>query len=386
MLNFEYSMPTNLIFGKDTQHNVGKEAAKYGKKVLLHYGGGSIKKSGLYDDIIKSLNDNNVDFIELGGAQPNPRLSLVYQGIELCKKENVDFILAVGGGSAIDSAKAIAIGTLYDGDVWDFFETKSPEKALGIGVVLTIPAAGSESSTSLVITNENGWIKRGTGGSCVVPKFAILNPELTYTLPSYQTACGVSDIFAHLMERYFTNAPDNDYSDRLIEASLRTLINNAAKAIASPEDYNSRSQIMWVGTIAHNNLLDRGRIGDWASHDIEHELSAIYDIAHGAGLSIVFPAWMKYVYKHDIGRFVQFAVRVFDVDTEFTNLDAVILEGIARLERFYKSLNLPVRLSDADITDKDFEIMAEKAVKRGDKGNFVRLGKEDIIEIYKLAL
>lgn len=388
MNNFTYSMPTKLIFGKDTQYEVGKLCAMHSKKVLLHYGSGSIKRSGLYDTVVKSLNENNVDFVELDGVVPNPRLSLVKKGIEICRKENIDFIIAVGGGSVIDSAKAIACGVLYDGDVWDLFMPAKimPTSAIGIGVVLTIPAAGSETSPNSVITNEEGNFKRGIGGECLIPKFAIMNPELTFTLPANQTANGVSDIFAHLCERYFTNTKDVDYSDRLIEASFRTLIYNAPIAIANPNDYAARAEIMWCGTLAHNGLFDRGRIGDWGSHNIEHELSAMYDIAHGAGLSIVFPAWMKYVYKHDVGRFVQFATRVFDVDIAFTDLEAVALEGIRRLENFFKSIGLPTRLSDLNIDASKLEVMAKMAADRGQFGQFVPLGEQETLDIYKLAL
>lgn len=388
MINFTYSMPTKLIFGKGTQDQVGAITAQFGKKVLLHYGGGSVKRSGLYDTVVRSLKENGVAFVELGGVVPNPRLSLVREGIALCRREGVDFILAVGGGSVIDSAKAIACGVPYDGDVWDFFMPvkKSPQTALGVGVVLTIPAAGSETSINSVITNEDGDLKRGIGGECLIPKFAILNPELTFTLPANQTANGVSDIFAHLCERYFTNVQGVDYSDRLIEASMRTLLYNAPLAIERPEDYNARAEIMWCGTLAHNGLYDRGRIGDWASHNIEHELSAQYDIAHGAGLSIVFPAWMKYVYKQDIGRFVQFATRVFDVDVAMSGLDAVVLEGIARLERFFRDLGLPTRLSDLNIDATHFDLMATKAADRGPFGQFVKLDKQDALAIYQLAL
>lgn len=387
MFNFNFSAPTEIVFGKDTQHSTGEYVKKYANKVLLHYGGGSIKRSGLYDDIVNSLHKSGVEFVELGGVVPNPRLSLVHEGIELCKREGVDFIIAVGGGSVIDSSKAIAVGVNYDGDVWDFFERKLPvESSIGIGVVLTIPAAGSESSSSAVITNEDGLYKRSIGSEKIVPKFAIMNPELTFTLPEYQTGCGISDIFAHLMERYFTSTTNVDYSDRLIEASMRTLIYNAPKVFANPNDYDARAEIMWVGTIAHNGLLDCGRGGDWASHNIEHELSGLYDIAHGAGLSIIFPAWMKHVYEHDIGRFVQFAVRVFDVDLAYEDLSAVALEGIGRLEKFYQSIGMPIRLSDADIDDSDFDELASKATDRGNFGGFASLGKQDVLSILKLAL
>jgi len=288
--NFIFLNPTRIIFGKGTENLVGAETKKHADKVLLHYGGGSIKKIGLYDTVVKSLKEAGVEFTELAGVQPNPRLSLVRQGIEICRKEGIRFILAVGGGSAIDSAKAIAVGVPYDGDVWDFYIGKAKVKeALPVGVVLTIPAAGSEASPSSVITNEDGWYKRGLTTDRIFPRFSILNPELTYTLPNYQTACGAADIMAHIMERYFTNTKDVELTDRLCESTMKTLINNVPKALANPTDYAARAEIMWTATVAHNNLLGTGRDEDWASHDIEHEISGIYDIAHGAGLAIVFP-------------------------------------------------------------------------------------------------
>lgn len=388
MQNFNFYNPTRIIFGRGVEDQVGTEVSKYAKKILLHYGGGSIKNTGLYDKIIKSLSETGVSFIELSGVVPNPRLSLVQRGIDLCRKHNIDFILAVGGGSVIDSAKAIAIGVPYHGDVWDFYSGKSKiSKALPIGVVLTIPAAGSESSSGSVITKEEGLLKRSCGSELMYPKFALMNPEYTYTLPAYQTACGASDILAHLMERYFTQEKNVDLSDRLIEASMRTIINNAPLAIKNPDNYNYRAEVMWVGTVAHNGSLDPGRIGDWASHGIEHELSAIYDIAHGAGLSIIFPAWMKYVYKENIDKFVQFAMRVFDVEYSIDKKEEMVLEGIRRLEEFYKLIGMPVRFSDAGIEESRIEEMAYKATN-GDSytlGNFKKLNMNDIVNIYNLA-
>lgn len=384
MRNFTYQNSTEIIFGNDAENYAGKKTKSLGKKVLLHYGSGSIKKSGLYDRIVKSLNDRGVDFVELGGVKPNPRLSLVQQGIELCRKENIDSILAVGGGSAIDSAKAISMGVFYDGDVWDIISKGLDiEKCLPVGVVLTIPAAGSETSDSLVITNEDGLFKLGYGNAILRPKFAIMNPELTYTLPFYQTACGVSDMMAHIFERYFTTDNNVDVTDRMCEAVLRSIMINALKVKENPNDYNARAEIMWAGTVAHCDILGVGRLSDWASHGIEHEISAIYDIAHGAGLSIVFPAWMKYQYKVKPSRFVQFAVRVMDVDLAFENDEAIIKEGIRRLEQFYKSIDLPIRLSEVEIDDKNLELMAEKAAPTG---KFSVLQKEDIAKIYRLAL
>jgi len=389
MNNFTYQNATKIIFGKKTEYQVGSEVKKYADKVLLHYGGGSIKKSGLYDRVVSSLNEHGIQYIELGGVQPNPRVSLVRKGIEICRENDIKFILAVGGGSAIDSAKAIAAGVPYSGDVWDFYCGKAEIKeCLPVGVVLTIPAAGSESSTSSVLTNEDGWYKKGTGSELIRPVFAIMNPELTYTLPSYQTACGASDIMAHIMERYFTNTLDVEFTDRLCEATLKTVINNVPIVIKNPEDYAARAEIMWAGSIAHNGLLGTGREEDWASHRIEHELSAIYDVAHGAGLAVIFPAWMKYVYKHNVQRFVQFAVRVWNVENDFQNPEKTALKGIEKTKEFFASIGLPVTLAEMGIGEDRIEEMADKCTAGDTKtqGGLVKLKKKDIIEIYKLAL
>ncbi len=387
MNNFSYAIPTKYIFGKDTQAQVGKEASVFGKKVLLHYGGGSIKKTGLYDTVVKSLKDSDLEIFELGGVKPNPRLSLVREGVQICKKESIDLVLAVGGGSVIDSAKAIAAGSCYDGDVWDFYNGKAiPKKATPVATVLTISAAGSEGSPGSVITNEDGGYKRAFNADVVIPKFSILNPEITCTVSKYQTMCGATDIMAHLLERYFTNVTSVELTDRWIEAAIITVMENAKKLLVDLNDYDARAQVMWSGTLAHNNLLDRGRVGDWASHDIEHELSGIYDVAHGAGLSVIFPAWMKYVYKHDVKRFVQFAVRIMGVDQDFFDDEKTIMAGIKALEDFFVSVDMPTRLGGLDIDEIRLEEMAKKATENGNLGNFVSLGKEDIYSIYKLAL
>ena len=388
MLNFTFSNTTKIVFGRGVEEQAGKEAAKWGKKVMLHYGGGHIVRSGLKDRVVKSLQEAGLEIVEFGGAQPNPRLSLVREGIELARREKVDLILAVGGGSAIDSAKAIGIGVPYDGDVWDFFAGKADAKeSLPLGVVLTIPAAGSEASNSAVVTNEDGWLKVGYGSLVLRPKFALLNPELTFSLPAYQTACGVADMMAHIMERYFTREKDVGFGDHLCESALRSIIQEAPVAIAEPENYGARANIMWASTVAHNDILGVGRSEDWASHNIEHELSAIYDIAHGAGLAIVFPAWMKYVYKQDPDRFVQFAVRVFGVEQDFHNPERTILEGIRRLEDFFRRIGLPVTLADAGIPADRLEEMAEKATAGDTRklGSFMPLGQEDVLAIYKLC-
>ena len=389
MNNFTYYNATRIIFGRKTEYQVGSEVKKYEDKILLHYGGGSIKKYGLYDRVVNSLNEHGIQYIELAGVQPNPRVSLVRSGIQICREYNISFILAVGGGSVIDSAKAIAAGVPYNGDVWDFYSGKAQIKeCLPVGVVLTIPAAGSESSTSSVLTNEDGWIKKGTGSELIRPVFAIMNPELSFTLPAYQTACGAADIMAHVMERYFTNTLDVDFTDRLWEATLKTVINNVPIAIKNPEDYAARAEVMWAGSIAHNGLLGTGREEDWASHRIEHELSAIYDVAHGAGLAVIFPAWMKYVYKHNIPRFVQFAVRVWNVENDFQNPEKTALMGIEKTKEFFASIGLPVSLKQMGIGDDRLEEMADKCTNGDTKtqGGLVKLKKKDIIQIYKMAL
>ncbi|MDD5016723.1 MAG: iron-containing alcohol dehydrogenase [Eubacteriales bacterium] len=388
MQDFRFQSPTTIIFGKNTQCDVGQETKKYGKKVLLHYGKGHIKKTGLYQQVVDSLKEAGIDFVELGGVCPNPRLSLVREGIELCRRQGVDFILAVGGGSAIDSAKAIAIGVPYDGDVWDFYSGKEyPKKTLPVGVVLTIPATGSEASNSSVITNEENKTKRGIVNNFLRPVFAIMNPELTITLPPYQTACGAADIMAHVMERYFTRVQNVELTDRLCESTLKTLINNTPVVLSRPDDYNARAEIMWAGTLAHNDVLSTGRISDWASHWIEHELSAINDVAHGAGLAIIFPAWMKYVYRHDVTRFVQFAVRVWNVEQAFNDPEKTARDGIDSLEVFFRSIGLPTRLYEIDITKNDFDRIVENCMRYDDNtvGQFVKLSDEDIYHILKLA-
>lgn len=315
MENFQFQNETKIIFGKHTELEVAKEVSKYSKKVLLHYGGGSIKKIGLYDKVVQSLNDNDISFIELSGVKPNPQLSLVKEGINICKKENIDFILAVGGGSVIDSGKAIAAGVKYSGEVWDFYEGKAEVgEIIPIGTILTIPATGSETGDATILTNEEGWYKRALSHPNLRPKFAILNPELTFTLPSYQTAAGGVDIMSHVFERYFTNTLDVDLTDKLCEGTLKSIIKNVPIALEEPDNYAARAEIMWAGTIAHNGLLGTGRVEDWSSHMIAHEISAIYDLTHGATLSIVFPAWMEYVYLDNINRFAQFAMRVWGLN------------------------------------------------------------------------
>ncbi|NLY90726.1 MAG: iron-containing alcohol dehydrogenase [Firmicutes bacterium] len=391
MDNFEFLSPTKIIFGKGAEDQLVREVKKLGKKILLHYGEGSIKRIGLYDQVVKSLQEAGIDFIELGGVKPNPRLSLVYEGIKLCREHKVDGILAVGGGSAIDSAKAIGVGVPYDGDVWDFYCGKNlPEETLPVGVVLTLAATGSEASNSSVITKEDGWLKRGLNIDLIRPVFAIMNPEHTFTVSRYQTACGGADIMSHVFERYFTNTKNVELTDRLCEAVLKTVVNNLPVALAQPDNYDARAELLWAGTLAHNGLLSTGRggNGDWAAHKIELELSGLYDVAHGAGLAAIFPAWMKYVYRHDLNRFVQLAVRVWNVEPDFANPERTALEGIDRLTKFFKECGLPTTLAEMNIPADRLEEMARKATRDGQMviGQFVKLTTEDVVAIYKLAL
>lgn len=393
MLNFTYYNPTKIIFGRQIFDQIGAEAARYGKRVLFHYGGGSIKSNGIFEAVEQSLLAAKLELFYLGGVVPNPHLSLVKEGIELCRKEEIDLILAVGGGSVIDSAKAISFGAKLtsDEDIWeDYFMTVDEviREALPIGVVLTIPAAGSESSPASVITDAEQGLKRSVGSNVLRPQFAFLDPETNYTLPAYQTACGVSDILAHLQERYFTKALENDLSDRLLESAMRNVITNAPLALKYPKEYRYRAELMWTGAIAHNNLLDCGRQGDWASHNIEHELSGMFDLAHGAGLSIVFPAWMRYVYQEDIDRFVQYALRVWDIDLPLNDKELIVHCAIHRLEEFYRSIGMPVCLQDVEIGAEAIPEMAQKALlgSRGYLGNFKRLEQSDIEKILTLAL
>jgi len=385
--NFVFYNKTKIIFGRGTENQIEKEINALGKKkVLIHYGGGSIKKTGLYEKVAGVLKDAGLEYIELGGVKPNPSLSLVREGIELCRREKVDFILAVGGGSVIDSSKAIAAGIPYNGDVWDFYDRKAViREALPIGVILTLPAAGSETSTATVITNDEKQLKRGTGSMFLRPEFAIMNPELTFTLPPYQTAAGITDMLAHIMERYFTRERHVDLTDHLCEAVMKTIVKNAPLVIERPENYDARAEIMWAGTLAHNGLLGTGRIEDWGTHMIEHELSALYDLTHGAGLAIIFPAWISYVSEAYPEKIMKFFHTVFDVEATFDDSQYMIEEGIKRLKAFYRSIGMPVSLKEAGITEKRYEEMAEKCTVFGPVGNFMKLDKTDVIKIYELA-
>jgi alcohol dehydrogenase YqhD (iron-dependent ADH family) len=388
MDNFTFHNPTKILFGRGMENEVGAEVARYSRRILLHFGGGSIKKSGLYDRVVASLKRAGVEWVELGGVKPNPRLGLVHEGVKLCREQKLDFVLAVGGGSSIDSSKAIAMGAANDGEVWDYFVGKRElTRALPVATILTIPAAGSESSTASVVTNEDGWIKRGFNSELLYPKFSVLNPELAFTLPAFQVACGSADIMSHLMERYFTNSRNVAFIDRLLEATMKTVIALAPKVLAKSTDYDAWSELMWAGTIAHNNLLNTGRVGDWGSHDIEHEISGIYDVAHGAGLAVVFPAWMKHVLDHDLDRFVQWSVRVWNVELDMFDKEATARAGIARLEAFFHSIGLGTTLASLKVGTDRIDEMARKATDGDTRriGNFVKLDSAQVAKVLKLA-
>ena len=388
MNNFNFYSPTYFAFGKGKETEVGTLVKRFGgSKVLLHYGGGSVKQNGVFDSVVKSLKEAQIPYVELGGVKPNPRSGLVYEGIELCRKEKIDFILAIGGGSTIDSAKAIALGVPYEGDFWDFYSTgKAVETAIPIGTVLTIAAAGSEGSDASVITNEENMLKWAAGGDALRPKFSVLNPEFTCTLPAYQTACGITDIMIHVCERYFTNTKDVEITDRLCEAVLKAMIEEAPKVMKDLKNYEARANIMWAGMVAHNDIVGVGREQDWATHDLEHELSSWYDCAHGAGLAVLAPAWMKFVYKHDINRFAQFAVRVWGCDMNFANPETTALEGIHRFEIFLKSIGMPINFAELGAKEEDIPAMVEHLCKRESVGGFVKIGAKEAEAIYRLAL
>ncbi len=389
MNNFSFYSPTEFVFGKGTEKECGKYVKKYGgSKVLIHYGSGSAIKSGLIERVENSLKEQGIEYVLLGGVQPNPRDTLIYKGIELCRKENVDFILAVGGGSCIDSAKGIALGVPYDGDFWDFYGTGKPvEKALPIGTVLTIAAAGSEGSGASVVTKEEGMLKRDVGSDMLRAKFSVLNPELTQTLPAYQTACGATDIMAHVFERYFTNTPEVEVTDRLCEALLLTMIKETPRVIADPNNYEARANIMWAGTVAHNDIVGVGRSQDWNSHGIEHELSGLYDCAHGAGLAVVMPSWMEFVYKHNVMRFAQMAVRVWGCEMNFENPEETALKGIAAFRKFLHEIGMPINFEELGAKEEDIPVLVEKfGLGDGKTGGFVSLSSEDIANIYRIAV
>ncbi|MBO4436078.1 MAG: iron-containing alcohol dehydrogenase [Fibrobacter sp.] len=386
MDNFNFYSPTEFVFGKDRENECGELVKKYGgTKVLIHYGGGSAVRSGLIDRVKASLDAAGVPHMELGGVKPNPHDSLVYKGIEIVRQNGIDFILAVGGGSTIDSSKAIAMGVPYKGDFWDFYEGKaSAACALPIGVVQTIAAAGSEGSGDSVVTKEDGMLKRGASSDHIRPKFAVQNPALLCTLPAYQTACGITDIMAHIFERYFTNTEEVETTDRLCEGLLLAMVKEGPRAIADPANYQVRANIMWAGTVAHNGVVGCGRSQDWNSHAIEHELSALYDCAHGAGLAVIMPAWMEYVVDHNVMRFAQMATRVFGCQMNFENPKASALEGIKAFRRFLHSIGMPINFAELGAKEEDIPKLVEK-LNPGDGWGFVPLKVKDVTAIYTIA-
>ena len=391
MFGFRYFTPTKVVFGKETEYQVADLIREFGgTKVLVHYGSGSVVRSGLLARVTKVLDDAGIAYITLGGAVPNPHLTLVYEGIELCRKEGVDFLLAVGGGSAIDSAKAIGYGLANEGDVWDFYDYK--RKATGcmpLGVILTIAATGSEMSDSSVITKEEGWVKRGYSSDYSRPKFAILNPELTMTLPDYQTACGCTDIMMHTMERYFTNGGNMEITDALAEGLLRTVKEQAKILAKDPNNYDARAEVMWAGSLAHNGLTGCGNDGgDWMTHKLEHELGGLYDVAHGAGLAALWGSWARYVYKNCLPRFKRFAINVMGVADEGTD-EEIALKGIEAMENFYREINMPTNLNELGViaTEEDLVLMAHKCAVgvNGGMGSARFLREEDMLEIYRMS-
>ena len=388
MNDFDFYSPTYFVFGRDREAEAGTYVKKFGgSRVLVLYGGQSAKRSGLLDRVLASLNGAGLHTVELGGVKPNPRSGLVYEGIDLCRKEGIDFLLAVGGGSVIDTAKAIAIGVPYEGDFWDFFSGKVPEKALPVGTVLTIAASGSEGSPDSIITNEKTLDKNSAEADCLRPCFSILDPALTESLPPYQTACGVTDIMAHAFERYFTNTEDVEVTDRLLEGVLLTMLHEGPRVMADPHDYGARANIMWAGMVCHNDMMGVGRKQDWNSHHLEHVLSALYDCAHGAGLAVIMPAWMRYCADHHDGlRMAQMAVRVFGCQMDFADPRRTALEGIAAFRAFLKSIGMPLTFAEIGADPADIPKLVEmNHVGGGVTGGYVGLTSDAIREIYEIA-
>lgn len=392
MFDFKYFTPTKVIFGRNTESKVADLIKEFGgSKILIHYGSGSVVRSGLLKRVTDTLDGAGIKYVTLGGAVPNPHLSLVHEGIKLCKKENVDFLLAVGGGSAIDSAKAIGYGVANEGEVWDFYDYKRQANAcLPVGVILTLAATGSEMSDSSVITKEEGLVKRGYNSDLCRPKFAILDPELTMTLPDYQTACGCTDIMMHTMERYFTNGGNMEITDALAEGLLRTVKKNALILRDDPQNYDARAEVMWAGSLAHNGLTGCGSDGgDWMTHKLEHELGGLYDVAHGAGLAAIWGSWARYVYKDCLPRFKKFAVNVMDVEPEGTD-EQIALKGIEAMEDFYRSINMPTNLRELGVepTEEELIDMAHKCAVGvgGKKGSAKVLDEEAMLAIYRASI
>ena len=379
--DFNFYAPTRVVFGRDSEKEIGKlVVAAGGSKVLLHYGGGSAERSGLLAVVREQLRQAGVDFCELGGVVPNPLLSKVREGIELCRREGVDFILAVGGGSVIDSAKAIGYGVPYDGDVWDFWDGRAvPVACLPIGVVLTIPAAGSEMSSSCVITKDEGLLKRGVNSDLCRCRFAVMNPERTFTLPPYQTAAGATDIMMHTMERYFSKYEDMTITDAISEALLRTVKDAARAVMHSPTDYRLRAQIMWAGSLAHNDLTECGTEKDFATHRLEHELSALFGVTHGAGLAALWPAWARYVAPRHLSRFVQFAVNVMGVTNDFAHPEETAERGIRAMEDFYREIGMPTTIPELlgrHLTDEEIEVLTDKC----SRGGTITVGAMEVLD------
>ncbi len=392
MFGFNYYTPTKVVFGKDTELKVADLIREFGgTKVLIHYGGGSVIRSGLMQRVTDTLDGAGIQYVMLGGAVPNPHLGLVYEGIELCRKEGIDFLLAVGGGSAIDSAKAIGYGVTNEGDVWDFYDRKRDVQAcLPLGVILTLAATGSEMSDSSVITKEEGLVKRGYSSDHGRPKFAIMNPELTMTLPDYQTACGCTDIMMHTMERYFTNGGNMEITDSMAEGLLRTVKTNAQILAKDPKNYDARAEVMWAGSLAHNGLTGCGNDGgDWMTHMLEHEMGGLYDVAHGAGLAAIWGSWARYVYKNCLPRFKRYAINVMGVEPAGTD-EEIALKGIEAMEDFYRSINMPTNMRELGIspTEEELKDMAHKcSVSVGGASGSARvLNEEDMLAIYRASM
>ena len=391
MFSFNYFTPTKVVFGRNAEEKVAELIREFGgKKVLIHYGGGSVVRSGLLKRVMDTLDASAIPYVTLGGAVPNPRLGLVYEGIELCKKENMDFLLAVGGGSAIDSAKAIGYGVANEGDVWDFYDYKRKAKAcLPLGVILTISATGSEMSDSSVITKEEGLVKRGYSSDYGRPRFAIMNPELTMTLPDYQTACGCTDILMHTMERYFTNGGNMEITDAIAEGLLRTVMKNAEVLVKDPKNYDARAEIMWAGSLSHNGLTGCGKDGgDWMTHKLEHELGALYDVAHGAGLAAIWGSWARYVYRNCLPRFKRFAIQVMGIEADGPD-ESIALKGIGALEDFFRRIHMPTNLKELGInaTEEELTLMAHKCAVGvdGAMGSAKLLKEEDMLAIFRAS-
>ena len=388
MKNFVFYSPTMFVFGEGQAQKTGSLIRRFGgSRVLLVYGGGSVKRNGAYDAVTKAMEAEGISWQELSGVQANPRSGKVYEGIELVRKEGIDFILALGGGSVIDTAKAIGFGALYEGDFWDIFERKAAiQKTLPVGTVLTIAAAGSEGSDSCVITQERGNLKWGHSNDIIRPKFAVMDPRFTCSLPPYQLACGAVDMFAHICERYFSNTPDVALTDRLCEALMKTVVDAAPKALADADDYAAHADLMWAGMLAHNDTCGVGRVQDWSSHQIEHELSSFYDCAHGAGLAVVLPAWMEYVMDHDVLRFARFAVNVFGCEMNYAQPEQTAKAGIACLRSFFRRLEMPQTLAEVGGKAEDIEaIIVHRREKGFPFGKFVSIDEAEMREILHLC-